>query len=474
MAYFSTNNSCNPWLDRTNPCTIGNHAVYAIDATDPSHLQNGVRFAKYHNIRLVIRNTGHDYLGKSTGAHSLALWTHNFKSMEVLNYVGATYTGPAVRLGAGVLAIEAYRFASSYNLVVVGGNCPTVGISGGYTQGGGIGPLSSVHGLSADQVLEWTVVTADGELVTANSTHHPDLYWALRGGGGGTYGAVVSMTVKAFPDTYTSSASVSVLDTGANTDAIYTAFKTFITTQLPQLVDAGVYILWILNPTGFFIQARFAFGLHKQGLDNLLQPTLSTLSNTELAYDYSSFETPTFLSTFETAPGTWNVSDFNTGGRLIPRWLLHSNPDGLVAALRNVGTQTLLTGVSFNVDVGRSGISNPDEVAVNPYFRQSIFNVFLGVPVDFLDWGANAVAMNKITNDYLKGLEALTPDGGAYLNEADVAQPDWQRVFYGSHYARLQGVKDRYDPDGVFYAKTAVGSERWEERAGGRLCRVGS
>ncbi|KXX75812.1 hypothetical protein MMYC01_207194 [Madurella mycetomatis] len=119
-----------------------------------------------------------------------------------------------------------------------------------------------------------------------------------------------------------------------------------------------------------------------------------------------------------------------------------------------------LSTVSFNVDVGRSGISTPDEFAVNPYFRQPIVNVFLGVAVDFLDWEVNVAAMEKITNDYLKGLEALTPDRGAYLNEVDVTQPDWQRLFYGSHYARLQGVKDRCNPYGVFFAKTAVGNER--------------
>ncbi|KXX78001.1 6-hydroxy-D-nicotine oxidase [Madurella mycetomatis] len=471
MAYTFTNNSCNPWLDRTAPCTIGSHVVYAINATDPTHLQRGISFAKRHNIRLVIRNTGHDYLGRSTGAHSLALWTRNLRSMELLDYRSSVYTGPAIMMGAGVLAIEAYRFADSHNVVVVGGNCPSVGMTGGYAQGGGISLLSSVYGLGADQVLEWTVITADGELVTANSTHHPDLYWALRGGGGGTFGVVVSMTVKVFPDTYTSSAAITVPDNGANIDAIYAAFKAFITTQLPTLVDRGIYIPWVLTPAGFHLEARIAAGLHKDELDGLLQPTLSILEDAQLEYNYSSFETPTFLGTYEGAPGASNVSDYVTGGRLISRSALQSDPDGLVAALRHIGSQAFLTGVSFNVNTTRSGMS-PDEVAANPYFRESIFNLFFGLPIDYQDWDINLARMDKITNDDLNQLEKVAPNGGAYLNEADIAQPDFQSVFYGNHYPRLERIKQRYDPDGVFYAKTAVGSERWEERENGRLCKV--
>lgn len=69
-------------------------------------------------------------------------------------------------------------------------------------------------------------------------------------------------------------------------------------------------------------------------------------------------------------------------------------------------------------------------------------------------------------------LEAVTPGGGAYLNEADINQPDWQTTFYGTNYARLLSIKNRYDPDHIFWGPTAVGSERWEGSADGRLCRT--
>ncbi|KAF7956664.1 hypothetical protein EAE96_003998 [Botrytis aclada] len=440
MAYSFSNNSCNPWLEPDVPCTIGDHVVYAINATGHSDIQRGLGFTRRHNIRLVIRNTGHDYLGRSNGS--------------------------AVKVGAGVHAIDAYTFANLHDLVVVGGNCPTVGLAGGYSQGGGHGPLASTHSLGADQVLEWEVVTVNGTLLTANSTHYADLFWALRGGGGGNYGVVVSMTVKAFPDTYASSAYFTILDNGTNTDTIDEAIGGFLTV-LPNIVDAGVYALWVVEPAGFFLMPAFVPGLHKEELDTIMQPTLSILSSLNLDYQYTSSESSTFLSAYEALTSNWNVSDWNTGGRLIPRDTASNKTQELVAAIRNIGSQTLFSGVSFNV---KNAVSSPDEVAINPYFRETLFNVFSGVAINYTDWPANIAGENEITDDLLTPLEALTPNGGAYMNEANFQQPDFQSVFYGVHYERLLGIKRAYDPNDVLFVNTGVGSDRWEEQRDERLC----
>lgn len=78
----------------------------------------------------------------------------------------------------------------------------------------------------------------------------------------------------------------------------------------------------------------------------------------------------------------------------------------------------------------------------------------------------------KMTNDFIPQLKALTPGSGVYLNEADFLEPDWQESFYGANYARLRGIKKKYDREDVFYAPTAVGSDEWREDSRGRLCRV--
>ena len=77
-----------------------------------------------------------------------------------------------------------------------------------------------------------------------------------------------------------------------------------------------------------------------------------------------------------------------------------------------------------------------------------------------------------MTDVFIPSLTALTPDGGAYMNEGDFRQPGFQDVFYGSNYAELVQIKNKYDPYHVFYAVTAVGSDYWVEAADGRLCKA--
>lgn len=473
MAYQFTNDSCNPFLDPDAPCGLGYLPAYTVNATTPADLQAAVNFAQRHNIRLVIRNTGHDYLGKSTGAHSLAVWTLHMKDMSLIpeyQHPGSSYQGPAIKLGAGVEGLEAYTFANSHGLMVVGGNCPNVGITGGFTQGGGISILSSKFGLAADQVLSWEVVTAAGELVTADPTENADLFWALRGGGGGTFGIVVSMTVKAFPDTFFSSAHLTLPNDGTNTDAIYSAISTFFQ-SLPSLVDAGAWVVWVAAPFGFMVMPAMAAGLHPSELDALFQPTLSKMDDLGLAYTYASTENPDFLSAYRAIPGFFNASDYHAGGRLIPRSLVadEASTASLVAAVRAIGAQAFAVGVAVNVS---RSVSAPGEVAANPYFRRALMNLSVGVPVNYTDWAANRRAQDRITNELLPRVRAITPGGAAYLNEADFQEPDWRGAFYGEHYARLVEVKRRWDGGELFWARTAVGSERWEERGDGRLCRT--
>jgi FAD/FMN-containing dehydrogenase len=104
-------------------CTIGGYPSYVINASDVRDVQLGVNFARNTGIRLVVKNTGHDFSGKSGGAGSLSIWTHHFKDIEYLpNFNdGLGYVGPAFKAGSGVQAWEIYEAASAKGLVVVGG-----------------------------------------------------------------------------------------------------------------------------------------------------------------------------------------------------------------------------------------------------------------------------------------------------------------------------------------------------------------
>lgn len=183
MAPFFTNNSCSPFTPENTPCLLGNYINYAVDVSKPNHVSAAILFATKHNIRFVIRNTGHDYNGKSTGAGALGVWMHNLKDISFVDWKDRHYSGKAIKLGAGVQGIEAYRAANAQGFAVVGGSCPTIGIAGGYTQGGGHSPLASKFGLAADQTLEFEVIDGRGEIIKANRNTNSDLYWALSGGG---------------------------------------------------------------------------------------------------------------------------------------------------------------------------------------------------------------------------------------------------------------------------------------------------
>lgn len=125
------------------------------------------------------------YMGKSTGHGALAIWTHYLTETEWMSSFSSSsssYRGPAVKAQAGVSVLQIYEEASAHGYSVIGGACPSVGYTGGFIQGGGHGPLSSIYGMAADDVLSFEVVTTNGDFVTASATQNPDLFWALRGG----------------------------------------------------------------------------------------------------------------------------------------------------------------------------------------------------------------------------------------------------------------------------------------------------
>lgn len=232
MAPFFANRSCDPFTEKSAGCVLGSYVQYAVNVSSAKDVSAGIKFANDRNIRLVVRNTGHDYNGKSTGAGALGLWMHNLKNIEFKDWTDKHYTGKAIKMGAGVQGGEAYKAADAEGLQVVGGECPTVGIAGGYTQGGGHSALSSRHGMAADQTLEWEVVTGTGEHLIANRQKNKDLYWALSGGGGGTYAVVLSLTSKAHEDTLTSGANLTFTSQGVSQDAYYEAITTFVSVML--------------------------------------------------------------------------------------------------------------------------------------------------------------------------------------------------------------------------------------------------
>ncbi|KAJ6124321.1 hypothetical protein N7471_011638 [Penicillium samsonianum] len=468
MASRFTNLSCNPFSSKTSPCTIGNYVQYAVNATDAAQVQKTIHFAARHNIRLVIRNTGHDLLGKSTGAGGLAIWMHYMKDISIVDYVSSHYSGKAMKMGAGVQSFEGSDAAYRAGLVIVGGNCPTVGLAGGYSQGGGHGQLVSHVGLAADQVLEWEVVLANGKLVTVSPTEHPDLYWALSGGGGGTYGVVVSMTSKAYPELPTASGNLSFSDTGISRDTFFTAVSIFISI-LPSIGDAGgASVWWLTNNTLSTTPTTIPGGTATLS-NSLFSPLIAFLKQNNIQHTYYVNDFPTYYDAYQTMSPPDNITDQLAGGRLIPRSVVEQNLAGLNTIFRNIIEKTAGFLISA-VMVNSSRVAYPDN-SVNPAWRDALMDVVIGALFDYTDADSNVARHQLITDVLMPPLEELTPGSGAYLNEADPNQRDWQQAFYGDNYDSLLEIKRKYDPHNRFYAFKGVGSEAWTVAENGRLCK---
>lgn len=473
MAPFFANASCDPFTAPKGQCVIGAYVQYAVKAINVADYQATLAFAAAKNIRLVIRNTGHDYFGKSTGAGALALWTHFLKDTEFIdNYQSAGYTGKALKLGAGIGVLEAYQAADKAGVAVVGGSCATVGVVGGFTQGGGHGPLNSIFGLGADQVLEWEVVTAKGQYLVASPAKNSDLYWALSGGGGGTYAAALSVTVKAHQVTKVSAVTLSFA-TSANvsTDLFNSAVYKFLLT-LPSLGEGGTWGSWLLTSDSFVLAPLVGPNLDEGQLRLLIEPTVAFLDSNGIAYDYQMQQYNTILEGYNGIFPSNNITEYNIGGRLIPKSLFQNNMStaSLLGVINLITSQGGVVSGS-SMDVSRfpdAGIDN----SVNPVWRNAILDIVIGLAYDRYDFQANVALQNDITNNLLPRLEELTPNGGVYLNEGDFRDPNWQTNFYGVNYARLLSIKDKYDPDSLFYGLTAVGSDRWNVQDDGRLCRA--
>jgi hypothetical protein len=312
-----------------------------------------------------------------------------------------------------------------------------------------------------------------GDIVTATPTHHSDLFWALSGGGGGTYGIVLSVTVKFHPPiTRISSASLQFA-TPTTADGIisyWEVVKVFLQ-SLPLMVDSGMQLVWISGPGYFLVAPVVGLDVEQDGLDDLFSPTLSALKTAEIPYNYTSSFYTTFLRLYDSESYKINVSDTNLAGRLLPRSVVQNNTDSFISIIRTLANNNyIMSGITM--DVNKTLLPTAPAVSVNPYWRKTLINAVYRSPTNYTDFEANFRSQNFATDVIGPQLAALTPGGAAYVNEADFQERDWKEVFYGENYERLDEVKRRWDPEDRFYALGAVGSDRWVQRSDGRLCRV--
>lgn len=503
----------NPYLVRDDPALtqslgwidawVSQPSAYAVAAQSAADVAAAVRFAARHRLRLVVKGGGHSYQGTSNAPDSLLVWTR--KLTEIRLHDSFTPKGcarsedPAVSLGAGCIWQEAYTAVTTKaGRYVQGGGCSTVGVAG-LVSSGGFGTYSKGFGTAAASLIEAEVVTADGRIRTVNRCNEPDLLWALKGGGGSTFGVITRLTLRTHD--LPVEAGVVNADIKASTPE---AFAGLIELAMDFCGRKLLTPHWgeqiIFRPRNV-MQIRTEFqGISRAEAAEIwrhffdavrARPELSMGDVTIIAAPMRKAWDPEFLGTIpdtikrDDRPGAspnniyWagdagQVAQFVHGYASIwlPAALLNgASRHRLVDALARASS---IWRVSLHLNKGLAGaasevIAAARDTATNPAVLDAFALAILGAEEGPAYPGVRVhephVAEGRYDAAHVHAaaapLRALLKAPASYVSESDYFEHDWKTAFWGANYARLARIKRRYDPDGLFLAHHMIGSEDW-------------
>ena len=489
-------------------------SVYAVAAKTKRDVVAAVKFARTNNLRLVVRGGGHSYQGTSNSADSLLIWTRHMNAIVLHDaFVGAGCEGraepqSAVSIEAGAYWRQAYDAVTTKGgRYVQGGGCMTVGVAG-LVQGGGFGSFSKAYGLAGASLIEAEIVTADGEVRIANACSNPDLFWALKGGGGG-FGVVTRVTLRthALPEFF---GGVFMTIKATSDEAARRLIGKFVEFYAQALFNPHWGEQIGFRPGGVVTISMVFQGLGQQEAEAVWRPFFDWVAASPQDFAIVSapqigalpaqrFWDPSLLKSVpglalsddrEGAPAdnifwTGNLEEagavwYAYQSAWLPASLLEPDQrgrfvDALFAAAQHWG-------VTLHVNKGLAGgaaeaIATARETAMNPAVVDAFALVisgalgqpaYPGVPGHEPE-AAVAQSQAQATDRAMNEIRKLLPRVGSYVWETDFFQPNWQDAFWGENYPRLSAVKGKYDPDGLFFVHHGVGSENWSSDGFTRL-----
>jgi FAD/FMN-containing dehydrogenase len=439
-------------------------------------------------------------LCRSTGAHSLSIWTHHLTNIEFISWKGLE---DAVVIGSGWRYGDAYDIVHKHGHSLVGGGDRSVGL-GGHIQGGGHGPYSSHYGLAADQIFQVTVATTEGKLLVANEDQNQDLLFAVRGGGGGQYGVVTEYVLKLHPrpeNSMTGQLSMYSASNSTENNNTWTALAALMS-ELPSVMDDGVAgslvavtgrsaMTWIpvleSAPVGVaFIAQLIAYNTTSKAMneqiDNLIARIAESYgddSSITFTWSGATLSNASFPSSVPGGVGAVAGGGNVMSSRLLGRAELSLPLELIVVHLRSVMYSASNSGLLIAGLQGGKGVMNvPDHMrgAVNPVWRSTYLHVMsYTVPLDgtLSPKKALAQAAEWAELHIESAWRKWAPLTGSYMNEGNPFNSNWKHDFYGVYYDALVDIKRKYDPTESLYVLTGVGSDNWDyDLDSGRLCRV--
>ncbi len=483
-------------------------SVYAVAARNANDIAAAVNFAREHNLRLVVKGGGHSYQGTSNAPDSLLIWTRHMHDVALQNdFVPQgckSVHAPqrAVTVGAGTIWLQAYQAVTTQaEAYVQGGGCTTVGVAG-LIQSGGFGSFSKHYGLAAAGLLEAEVVTADGKIQIANACTNPELFWALKGGGGGTFGVVSKLTlqVRDLPE-YAGGANFIVK---ASSDTTYRRL-------IRQFV--GFYRDALFNDH-WGEQAHFSsdnrleismvhLGLETEQSQKVWQPFLNWIAQSSSSYTIESepsigsmpfrhwwdvdwrkeHHQDVFKADSRPGASPLNVWWNGDGGQVgwfvwgfeslwMPASLLQDNSQEKLANALFAASRFSEVELHFNKGLAGApseAVAAAKNTAMNPAvcdaFALAIIADGQGPAYPGITDHEPKLAQGRKGADSvhrsMNELRAVASNGGAYVSESNFFESDFQRSYWGTNHARLAAIKKKYDPEGLFVVHNGVGSEQW-------------
>ena len=458
-------------------CNQGSVPSYYIAVQGTSDVTKVFDFAREYDVPLSIKNSGHDYMTRNSQKGSLAMWTHDLQDMS--HHVSFTPEGcssdqhtyaAVMTLGAGVTANAATTFATAHNATILVPASSTVGISGGFVLGGGRGVLSPVYGLAIDRVVQFRLVTPDGVLRTANACQNQDLFWALRGGGGGTFGVVLESTSRVEPAPMPIAVAHMVLPAkNLTVDTAIEWIRVVTEVSLPWARQgwgghiAASYMTY-MNPLPRFanLSDGGAYAAESMRTASDYVTSLGGTSVVEVLPSWADVWVK-YSKPEERPSGAWPI----LSGRLMPKRLFESGlmKDGIENFLRQAqqyGFNPLSTYVPadlpFTVEGSRDGYDT--NTSTNPGWYDAVWNLASGLSIP--SNGSYAMRLEAAVNGskILQLAQDLAGPGSAsYLLESSPFTNDWKEAWWGPNYPRLVEIKKKYDPDMLLKCWKCVGFE---------------